>query len=366
MITSKSSTLKNLVCYSVHSPAWSADIHYRVYQYKEQLLQHNINLSIIPFSSYLLRRVMYRSGHMLIKMAAVLESLLRWLPAIQRADGILIQREALPFGPPIIERYLAQSKPLIYDFDDAIWIQSHSRANGRLARWLRPATKTQQLLQLSQLAFAGNPFLATYARQYASQVEVVPTTVDCSHYTPVTKSNALPVVGWIGSHSTTAYLETIMPALQEVAHTDMFKLYIVGADRHFELPGIACVNLPWSRLREIHDFQTLDIGLYPIPETEWALGKCAFKAIQYGAVGIPTICSPVGFNTTVVQHQATGLYASDHAEWVTALRTLVRTPALRAASGAAARQHIATHFNAQIYGNHIATRISNIVSKGLM
>ena len=41
-----------------------------------------------------------------------------------RYDLVLVHREVLPIGHPVIERILARSRhvPLVYDFDDAIYL----------------------------------------------------------------------------------------------------------------------------------------------------------------------------------------------------------------------------------------------------
>jgi glycosyltransferase involved in cell wall biosynthesis len=336
-----------IACLTAYPPAIIAGPRYRLGQYAAALSRHGIAVDMIPFASARLQSVLYEPGKRLVKMGALLESLARWLPRLARtADLFFVQREAALIGPPIIERWLSRRYPMVYDFDDAIFLATDSVANGRLARWARPANKTIKLVQMSHAVLAGNDYLATFARQHATNVHVIPTTVDCELVRPrqTFVQAKIPTIGWIGSHSTAVYLERIVPALQQLARTYRFRLLIVGAGRPITIDSIECINLPWEAQRETSDFQSLDIGIYPLPETEWSLGKCGLKAIQYGAVGIPCVCTPIGVNREIVRDGQTGFLASSQAEWVTGLSQLLDDADLRKRMGAAAREHILAEY----------------------
>ena len=68
-------------------------------------------------------------------------------------------------GSTFFEKRFARSKAkLIFDFDDAIWLQNVSEANKKLS-FLKNAGKTGTIIRLSDLIFAGNQYLADYASQ---------------------------------------------------------------------------------------------------------------------------------------------------------------------------------------------------------
>src|SRR5207247_327952 len=109
----------------------------------------------------------------------------------------------------------------------------------------------------------------------------------------------------------------------------------VHSDRRPELPGVPFVWRPWSPQTEVEELSHFDIGLMPMPDNSWSRGKCAFKALLCMAMGIPTVCSPVGMNCQVIQHGINGFLASTPEEWLESLQALIHDPALRQRLGAA-------------------------------
>ena len=79
----------------------------------------------------------------------------------------------------------------------------------------------------------------------------------------------------------------------------------------------------------------------PLEDDLWAKGKCAFKALQYMALGIPAVVSPVGMNVEVVDSGTNGFVCQTEDEWYRALKQLITDPQLRTEMGAAAREKIA-------------------------
>ncbi|MGH9956824.1 MAG: glycosyltransferase, partial [Pyrinomonadaceae bacterium] len=155
---------------------------------------------------------------------------------------------------------------------------------------------------------------------------------------------ATPVVGWVGTHSTYQYLASIFPALQRLAETHRFRLKIVGAGRQIAIPGVEVESIPWSLDREIADFQSFDIGLYPIVEDNWSLGKSGFKSVQYMAVGVPFVTTPVGACAEIGEPEVTHFFARNEDEWYTALSRLLSDENLRRRMGAAGRRHAVEHY----------------------
>ena len=98
-------------------------------------------------------------------------------------------------------------------------------------------------------------------------------------------------------------------------------------------------------MREIDQLQDIDIGIMPLPNEEWAKGKCAFKALQYLSLGIPCVASPVGVNKNVVLEGQTGFLAKTKNDWIEFLERLLIDHTLRSRLGKAGREHVLQHFS---------------------
>ncbi|MDH5608376.1 MAG: glycosyltransferase [Cyclobacteriaceae bacterium] len=192
----------------------------------------------------------------------------------------------------------------------------------------------------------GNAFLADFARQYADQVIVLPTVVDTEvHTPPVSKQKQNNVViGWTGSHSTLFYLDSLLPILRQLEKTIPFD-FLVIANQNPKLPLRNFRFIKWNKETEIEDLASIDIGLMPLEDTEWAKGKCGFKLIQYGALAIPSVASPVGVNQTLISHATTGFLASTPSDWTNYLSALLDDPDLRHQIGQNARLEIIAKYS---------------------
>ncbi|RED99561.1 glycosyltransferase [Marinoscillum furvescens] len=303
------------------------------------------------FQSFLSEKgwhVLYQPGHQLAKISAVCSGFVRrflMLFRLSRYSHVFIHRELAPFGPPVFEWLIAKvfRKKIIYDYDDAIWMGDQNHENP-IWKWLKHRHKVDKTCSWSWKVTAGNAYLARYAQSHGANSVIFPTVVDTTTHLPSSNKNSLPTIGWTGSHSTLFYLESILPALKSLAKTHTFRfLVIANKDPKLDLPNYEFVK--WSPENEVTTLQQMDIGVMPLEDTEWAKGKCGFKLIQYLAVGIPAVASPVGVNDQVVLHGKNGFLASSEIQWEEYLRKLLFEPKLREVMGAQGRQHIVEHYS---------------------
>ena len=328
-------------------PVEAASARYRVVQYLPHLRAAGIEPIFRPFMSPPFFRRFYTPGNKLRKTLGLLGFALRRCGDIARAGGcdVVFVQKGAHFGPPLVERMIAQilRKPLVFDFDDAMHVVSNSLTYGRLAMPFKYPRKTPQILKLSRSVVVGNRHLEEYSLTLNPHVTLIPTVVDTTLVRPrerQSKTSDKLVLGWIGTHSTYPYLESLIPVIQEVAARHDVLLRVVGARREVAIPGVEVDNRKWSLKTELADLQSFDIGLYPIVEDQWSLGKSGFKAVQYMAVGIPAVCSPVGATHDIVTQGVDGFLPANHEAWVTQISQLVGDAALREQIGAAGRAKV--------------------------
>jgi glycosyltransferase involved in cell wall biosynthesis len=154
------------------------------------------------------------------------------------------------------------------------------------------------------------------------------------------------VVGWTGSHSTMAFLKSIIPVLRSVAEEhDMSIVIISNKAPEFSLPRLQFIS--WNEATEIQDLLHLNIGVMPLSHDPWCEGKCGFKLVQYLALGIPAVASPVGVNKHIIEQGENGFLCATEQEWHTALTMLIKDEALRSRMGKAGREKIVNHYSIQ-------------------
>ena len=320
----------------------AASTRYRLSQYAPGLLQEDIKIDVKALlgDAYVQKSFAgekYPARYLLRDYLARAALLLRQ----GKYDVAIVNAELFPLLPGLIESRLLRI-PYIYDFDDAFFLKYSLDRFKKVSFLLRD--KFNPIVKNAAAVTAGNNYLATYARQWNAATHVLPTVVDTTRYTPVpAKLNGVLTVGWIGSPSTSVYLSELSQPLAELGREGPVRFLVVGG-HSAAIPGVEVVNMPWSETTEVDMINTFDIGVMPLFDDEWAKGKCAFKLIQYMACGVPVVASPVGANVEVVTNEC-GLLARSSAEWVTGLRTLRDSPALRQRLGDAGRQRVVANYS---------------------
>jgi len=336
-------------------PVESAATRYRLAQFVASLAEKDINLEISPFLDSRQFALLYQNKSLFEKVFGLAKPIFRRLSEIskiRRYDALLVQREAMIFGPAFFEWIFRKfgRLPMILDLDDATYISYESPTYGKIGSFLKFFGKTDKLIENAQVVICGNSFIAEYVRSKGTKAVVIPTVVETDVFCPVERNNEPPVIGWIGTHSTFPFLESLFPVLQKLAEKHEFLLKIVGAGReNITLEGVRIENLNWNLEREVADFQSLDIGLYPIQTAksappEWILGKSGFKAIQYLAVGIPFVVTPIGMCAEIGVPGETHFNAQSSEEWYNSLNKLLSDTALRKKMGARGRHYALQNF----------------------
>lgn len=329
----------NIAALSLYGPL-AASTRYRLEQYTPGLTEHGIEFHIhhLLGDEYLRCRFAGRRPSAVPLLQAGWERLSLLLNQ-QRFDAVMLYAELFPLLPGWLERLVLRKMPYVYDFDDAFYLK-YRRGRGRLG-FLRPAlgSKFDTLMAGAAAVTAGSGILAEYARQFNQNTCLLPTVVDTERYRPASRTaQARFTVGWIGSPTTAPYLAQLVRPLARLGAEGPVRLLVVGSKAPC-IPNVTVEEAEWSEATEIELINSFDVGVMPLPDDEWARGKCAFKLIQCMACAVPVAASNVGANAEAVSADC-GFLANCEEDWTAALRFLRDHPEARRQMGEAGRARV--------------------------
>jgi len=312
--------MKKILFITPYPEGTAASQRFRFEQYYELLRSNGFEIVIRSFWSERMWDIFYENGHFFRKAIFLIGSLFKrifLLFNLRKYDYIFIHREVSPVGPPLFSWIASKvlKKKIIFDFDDAIWLPNYSYYN-RWFSFLKNYSNTKRLCKWAYKVSCGNDYLQDFAKRYNANTVLNPTTIDTEYYHNKIKVYNLTtplVIGWTGTHSTIKYLSEVIPILQELEKELSFTFLVISDEKPgFELNSLEYIQ--WKKETEIDDLLKIDVGIMPLVENEWSKGKCGFKALQYMALGIPAIVSPVGVNTQIV-NQTNGFVCHNKKEW---------------------------------------------------
>ncbi len=327
-------------------PAYTgASLRYRWEQYRSAFEAAGITMTVRGFQSMdLFIENQYSRAGRARRIVWTLGDFARrplHLRDLTQFDLVVVQREATPLGPPLIEPWLyRRGVPFIYDYDDALFVH-----DGRgIRKWLGWQQKISSIIRWSRHTIAGNAYLAAFARQHSENVTVIPTVPDTDVYRvrPIPAGPPL-TLGWSGSAVNSPVLDPLHRVFRDLSQRHDLRLYVAGTPG-YPLEGVRVTGSTWRfPMSDTQVWKALahfDVGLMPLEDTPWNRGKCGFKALLYMSMGIPPVVSPVGVNRRIVQDGVNGFLASTPQDWAKKLDALLSDAALRGTLGQAARETI--------------------------
>ncbi|HOV89162.1 MAG TPA: glycosyltransferase family 4 protein [Syntrophorhabdaceae bacterium] len=267
-----------------------------------------------------------------------------YLKNIKTTDIVFVQRKRLPLYVLFYLRHMG--KRIVYDFDDAVMFRN-SLAPNPYSR--RRQMSFKRMLKFTDMVIAGNNFLKSEAQRYHRDVRILPTPIDGDRYSQKGYREANFVnIGWIGDHGSIHYMDSYRDVWEALGNRygDRVCLTII-CDTFIETKKIKLNRVQWRYDTEIEELKRLDIGVMPLFNDLWSMGKCGYKIIQYMGVGVPAVCTPVGINRDVVEDGINGFWATTKEEWTERLSTLIDDYRLRVNMGIEGRKKIMAHYTVQ-------------------
>ena len=327
-------------------PPYTQNGRFRVAQYMPFMDANNIQYTISPFVFPKFEQIIYTHGNLVRKIFYFLTALKNRIIDIYRAkthDVVVILRDACPYGPPIFEfLFRFANRNIVYDFDDAIWMKQPSVYNP-LTNFLKWPGKIKHIIGLSKIVVCDIAFLEDYAKKYNNRTVQLKCPIDDESYQPVYKSRQFEdevVIGWIGSHSTQVHPKSLTNVYKKLSTKyENIRFKFIDA-QDYSIENVKIELKPFSKEEEISDLQSFDIGIYPLIDIPYVYGKCGFKTMQYMAIGLPTVSTPLGGISSFVKDGVNGFIATTENEWVEKLSLLIEDAELRKKMGAAARRTV--------------------------
>lgn len=358
--------MSRILFVAAHRPGRSPSQRFRFEQYIDYLRENGIDSDFSFLVSPADDLFIYEKGHLLNKLGFLRRSYhIRNLDlrSLKKYDAVFVQREALMFRSVKFEKAYSLGSKLLFDFDDAIWLMDISEGN-RQWKWLKDPSKTEKIIRMSHMVFAGNRFLYNYAMRFNENVKIVPTTIDTDYH----KKQALPgkgkiCIGWTGSITTIKHFRMAENFLKKIKEKFGDKIYfkVIGSES-YQNKELGIKGVRWQAGTEIKDLSEIDIGIMPLPDDEWAKGKCGFKGLQYMAMEIPTVMSPVGVNTEIVKNGENGFLASDDDEWIEKISELLESKELREKFGMRGRQAVTEKYSVESQKKQYLAYINELIN----
>jgi glycosyltransferase involved in cell wall biosynthesis len=356
----------------VHELGRYPNLRFRLEQWVPYLRRdHGIDVEFLPFESPELSLLMRKRGNRGRKLALTLrDTVRRWAHRhdARRFDGAIVVHEASTMGGTWFERFLKRHRiPFIYDFDDPLWATTTSSDFGDwVTRLWRSPRKFERITRLADHISVGNDYLADWSRQFNAHISIVRTSIDLATYhVPAERRRHEPfTVEWSGQRGASMrFFESVRPALEELARSIPLKVRVISTEAPPPFQNAQIEFVPWRGETEGPDLAAADVGIMPLPDNPTTRGKCGLKALQYMAVGVPAVVSPVGINTEIVRDGENGLWATSHAEWVSQLKRLATDEPLRQRFAAAARRTVEERYTAEHSAGDFAAAVRQMLSR---
>lgn len=332
----------------------------RVYQYIPYLKQRNIFFRIVPLS---------RKGDSVNRYVRRLVQVPRFVFFLFYSlffRIVFIQKVLL--HPFLILFLKLTGKKIIFDFDDAIYTVSEFVKDEKSNFQLNLSQKLfNNIVKRSDLILLENEQAKSIVEKLNSNILLFTGPIETERYKPSPKpeaSTATTVIGWIGSPSTTEYLNSLENVFRRLVKELLnFEVVLIGADESMlKFRNESWVKFKkWNLETETLNLQSFDIGIMPLVDDEWSRGKGGYKLLQYMSLGIPSVASPVGINSQLIINDIDGYLADNEDEWFDKLVLLIKDRKLRKSLGEKARVIAVEQYSFHLAARQLEEKITQLL-----
>tara|TARA_B110000003_G_scaffold222351_2_gene222501 strand:- start:639 stop:1736 length:1098 start_codon:yes stop_codon:yes gene_type:complete len=337
-------------------------------QYLNHWRENGYEITISSFMDMPMWKIVYTPENYVSKILGTLRGHYRRLCDIFRVgryDLVYVFMWVTPFGSSLFERlYRLLSKHIVYDIEDN-FLEEQKGLNP-LIMMLKGTGKARYLIRSSDYVICSSPFLNDYCLgiNLRKASTFISSSVNTKYFTPTnTYNNKKKVtIGWTGTFSSKRHLDLLEDVFHKLNKRIDFKLRVI-CNFDYDLPGIDLEVIQWTKKTEVKDLQGIDIGIYPLVQDDWVLGKSGLKAIQYMAFGLPTVATNVGTTPSIIKHMMNGWLVITDEEWIVALEELIKNPKLRQDLGKAARLTVLENYSSDVIKSTYLTILNNVTGR---
>jgi len=323
-------------------------------QYFDYWRENGYEVTVSSFMSHDMWDIVYHKGNYRAKILGTLRGYaLRIMNmfSINSYDIVYVFMWVTPVGTSLFERgFRFFAKKIVYDIEDNV-MMNVSNAINPIVKALRGPGKTLYLIKNADHVITSSPFLNDYCLGYnrKQKCTYISSSIDTDKFIPVNKysNDHKIVIGWTGTFTSVGYLDLLRDVFLKLNTRCKFRLRVIG-NFEYELPGVDLEVVQWTKEKEVEDLQGIDIGIYPLEQNDWVLGKSGLKVIQYMAFGLPTVSTNIGTTPRIITHMDNGLLVKTDEEWVNSLELLINDEALRKKLGVAARESVLKNYSKNV------------------
>ncbi|MEC7864632.1 MAG: glycosyltransferase family 4 protein [Pseudomonadota bacterium] len=337
--------MKKILILCPYPQGVAAGQRFKYEQYLNSWKEQGYQVEISSFFDMNIWNILYEESNLLSKFIGTIKGYCRRIRDIfllKNYEIVYIFMWVTPIGTSLFEWVVSKlSKNLVYDFDDAIFLDTENTSSKRL-NYLRGSKtkKSRYLISTADHVILSSPFHLDYCQKHNKKnaATYIPCSIDTKRFSrKKTENNKKIVLGWTGTFSSIPYLDLLKDVLMDLNKSEQFKVLLI-TNFDYSLSGIDLDVVKWNKDTEIEDLHKIDVGLYPLSIDQWSLGKGGLKVLQYMSIGIPSVATNYGTACDIITHGETGFLVSEKAQWISVLKNLINNPELRDTIGKNARE----------------------------